>query len=316
MNPPSEPIYTINERNQQQFQELLTFIDFAEPGKFTLGFLEIDSARYRDSLIEELKQHPQCQDNQLEVFDFPAQNLRFLKDEIVKKLSIVTIAPQKKLVITLINLENSIGIEGEYPPLLQDLNFVRDAFLRSVPYPLLICLPEYAITRLAKFAPDFWAWKSGIFDFDVDTLDIDSELDFSESEFIPDPKLNSLLSRERDYQESDKNKDDYIELLTSIGKRYTELGIFEKAKEYLENALKRFEKSIENRKDISKISLKIKVNALLALGNICDLQRQFEKALKHYRESLEIYRLYVKEDNILLPIILCKIARTCTQKQE
>ncbi len=54
---------------------------------------------------------------------------------------------------------------GDYPPMLQDLNFVRDAYQEGVPYPLLIILPDYALTRLAKFAPDFWDWRSGIFLF-------------------------------------------------------------------------------------------------------------------------------------------------------
>jgi hypothetical protein len=37
--------------------------------------------------------------------------------------------------------------------------------LNSVPHPLLFVLPDYAITRIAKFAPDFWAWRSGVFLF-------------------------------------------------------------------------------------------------------------------------------------------------------
>jgi tetratricopeptide (TPR) repeat protein len=48
---------------------------------------------------------------------------------------------------------------------LQDLNYVRDSFSDKVPYPLVFFLPDYAITRLAKFAPDFWAWQLGIFEF-------------------------------------------------------------------------------------------------------------------------------------------------------
>ncbi|MFM6813002.1 MAG: hypothetical protein ACKPJ4_13865, partial [Dolichospermum sp.] len=62
-------------------------------------------------------------------------------------------------------LEKSIGVFGEYPPFLQDLNFVRDAYKKTVPYPILFILPDYAINRLAKFAPDFWAWRSGVFRF-------------------------------------------------------------------------------------------------------------------------------------------------------
>ena len=69
----------------------------------------------------------------------------------------------KKLVLIIQGLEKSIGKNGDYPPVLQDLNFVRDAFTNSVPYPIVFFLPDYAIARVVKFAPDFWAWKSGFF---------------------------------------------------------------------------------------------------------------------------------------------------------
>jgi hypothetical protein len=64
-------------------------------------------------------------------------------------------------------LEVSFGTDelSEYPPVLQDLNFVRDAYSTSVPYPILFVLPDYAITRIAKYAPDFWAGRSGVFTF-------------------------------------------------------------------------------------------------------------------------------------------------------
>lgn len=71
----------------------------------------------------------------------------------------------KKLVLIITGLENSIGRNKEYPSVLQDLNFVRDAYVADVPHPILFFLPDYALTRLAKYAPDFWAWKRGVFCF-------------------------------------------------------------------------------------------------------------------------------------------------------
>jgi tetratricopeptide (TPR) repeat protein len=68
-----------------------------------------------------------------------------------------------KRVILVKGLENAIGLFGDYPPVLQDLNFVRDALADSVPCPVLFCLPSYAINRVIKYAPDFWSWKSGVF---------------------------------------------------------------------------------------------------------------------------------------------------------
>jgi hypothetical protein len=150
--------------NQQSFAELLTFIDFADE-KLTIGFVEINFATDRDILIEILQVHPQCEEIQFEIFYFADANLRFLRDAIIEKLKQIKIQPDKKLILVITGLEYSIGMYGEYPPVLQDLNFVRDAYTTSVPHPILLFLPDYALTRLAKYAPDFWSWGRGIFRF-------------------------------------------------------------------------------------------------------------------------------------------------------
>ena len=160
--------------NQQFFEELLTFVDFAEG--FTIGFVEINFPSEADIVIESLKSHPQCKEIQFETLNFPDQNLRFLRDEIVKILPTIEQDPTKKLVLILRELEKSIGIFGDYPPVLTDLNFVRDAYSTSVPHPILFILPDYAITRIAKFAPDFWSWKSGVFLFQTTQITREEEL--------------------------------------------------------------------------------------------------------------------------------------------
>jgi hypothetical protein len=88
-----------------------------------------------------------------------------LKDELLSRLQASHLEPDKKPVLWLKGLEQSIGMSGEYPPMLADLNFVRDAYTDQVPYLVLFCLPDYAINRVIKFAPDFWSWGSGVFRF-------------------------------------------------------------------------------------------------------------------------------------------------------
>lgn len=150
--------------NQEALELLVTFVDFAAE-RLTIGFVEVNVAQNRDILIDALKQHPRCQDVQFEVLHFPDPNLRFLRDAILEKRPQIHRASNKKLVLIITGLEQAIGMLDDYPPMLQDLNYVRDAFATSVPHPLLFCLPDYALTRLAKFAPDFWAWRSGVFKF-------------------------------------------------------------------------------------------------------------------------------------------------------
>src|SRR5690349_19818676 len=83
--------------NQDIFAELLTFIDFAE--KFTLGFVEVNFPPDADLLIAALQTHPECESIQFCIFNFPQENLRFLRDEIVKELANIQVHANKKLVL-------------------------------------------------------------------------------------------------------------------------------------------------------------------------------------------------------------------------
>src|SRR5207237_338124 len=76
-----------------------------------------------------------------------------------------TSSSQTKLAIFVYGLERSIPSREAYPPLLSSLNLNRELFRQQVPHPLLLWLPDYALTALARKAPDFWAWRSGLYEF-------------------------------------------------------------------------------------------------------------------------------------------------------
>ncbi|MEM8545591.1 MAG: tetratricopeptide repeat protein [Cyanobacteria bacterium P01_H01_bin.119] len=163
----SEPVAVSPWRaqNQETLDELARFIDFAEG--FTLGFLEINFEDDLDEVLKALRTRRECTTAQFHVFNFDDPDLRFLKDALEAKIQQlpppVSLLMDEQRVMFVKGLENAIGLFGDYPPVLQDLNFVRDAWIESVRYPVLFCLPSYAINRIIKFAPDFWSWKSGLF---------------------------------------------------------------------------------------------------------------------------------------------------------
>jgi tetratricopeptide (TPR) repeat protein len=70
-------------------------------------------------------------------------------------------------------LELSIPSSEAYPPILGHLNYYRELYREQVPHPLLIWLPEYALTALARGAPDFWAWRSGLYELTPDREETD-----------------------------------------------------------------------------------------------------------------------------------------------
>lgn len=71
-------------------------------------------------------------------------------------------------VIFISGLEFSIPFDDPSAPMLSELNLGRELFRRDAPYPLLFWLPDYAITSVARYAPDFWAWRSSVFEFESD----------------------------------------------------------------------------------------------------------------------------------------------------
>lgn len=151
--------------NEEPFRQLVTFLDFA-PEKFTICFVSVNFADDRAAIIEALKQHPDCKERQFVQFEFNDAKLEFLQDELIERLSKMEQPLNKKAALLLIGLEASIGMVGDYLPMLVDLNYVRDGFVTNVPYPIVIFLLDKALSRLAEFAPDFWAWRMAVIRFE------------------------------------------------------------------------------------------------------------------------------------------------------
>src|SRR3990172_1045412 len=70
-----------------------------------------------------------------------------------------------KVALFVYGLEHSLPSTERHPPILAHLNLLRQLFQRDVPCPLVIWLPDYALTKVARGAPDFWAWRSGVYEF-------------------------------------------------------------------------------------------------------------------------------------------------------
>ncbi|MHC5718181.1 MAG: tetratricopeptide repeat protein, partial [Nostoc sp.] len=277
--------------NQEIFAQLLTFVDFAE--KFTIGFVEINFPPDAEILVEALKTNPDCRDIQFVTLNFSDPNLRFLRDQIVNILPTIEIEPNKKLVLIVQGLEKSIGVYGDYPPVLQDLNFVRDAYKRTVPHPILFVLPDYALTRLAKFAPDFWAWQSGMFRFQTPQVTKDHAINETQNteriinRLQPPEKqeridlLHRLLMEYKPtgHHPTAENLRNCSNILHQLGVAYLSKREPIKAREYLEEAEK-----IANEFPYSTFYAEV----LKTLGDSYRQQRQSDTAITYYQKSLSI----------------------------
>jgi tetratricopeptide (TPR) repeat protein len=228
--------------------------------------------------------HPQCQDIQFLVLTYESPDLRFLLDEILKSL-FQNLPIDKKIVLIIKGLEYSIG-HTKYPPVLQNLNFVRDAFIDAVPYPILFCLPSYQITSVANYAPDFWAWKSGIFEFKTverEPIFIASLLgEYLQPQRTPEPQsridlLERLLAGSTDSVDTN-NESFQLSVLQQLGSAHHSRQEWQLAEEYLTQALYIVEKNPS--------LLTVKINLSIELADVYEKQEKYDSAEELYQQVL------------------------------
>ncbi|WP_404788964.1 tetratricopeptide repeat protein [Altericista sp. CCNU0014] len=276
-----------------QKRQLVSFVNASQG--LTIGFIESNFKPDTNAVLEALQQDPTCQEIQFEVLNFPDPQLRFLRDLIVKALQNLQVPSGKKLVLIIRGLEQSIGMTGDYPPILQDLNFVRDDFVKSIPHPLLFCLPDYAITRLARYAPDFWAWKSGLFRFQtsprtqvhalshtLDSEQIHGSLGLAEKQ----ERIDLLQRLLMEYQPSghgqtQANIKTCLQILNELGVLYRSQGDVVKAEKMFQDALAQITDEPE--------LLSIKATVLHELGVLRNNLGKSEEAIALYKQSLELH---------------------------
>jgi tetratricopeptide (TPR) repeat protein len=300
------------DRNANILRKLVAFVTLSQG--LTIGFAVSPSPRETDLLIDFITHDRDCVDIDFIVLDFSDPQLHFLLEAIVSKLELLPSNSKPKVVI-IRGLEHSIGVLGEYPPVLVDLNFTRDAYRRRVPYPILFILPDYTITRIARFAPDFWAWKSVEFQIrSIQTQEfapvvIEAEIVFEVevdsikfNDIVPDIPLETErlpVSQERldllnhlllEYQDSNLIRAD---LLLQRSEAYLSHLQYLDAKVDALSALKVYQ-SIDRQKENSQMN---EANALQVLSRIDYLLGKYQEAEQYAKTVLEIRENQLGKDH-------------------
>jgi tetratricopeptide (TPR) repeat protein len=284
---PSE-IATLLEHNQEVFQFLLAFVQMSRGLK--IGFIEVNFPPDIDKVITAIAEHPKCASIQFVVLRFDDRDMRFLLEGIKAELLKISIEPDKKLVLILQGLEKAIAYSGENPPILTNLNYARDSFPISVPHPLLFALPDYAVTRFAQFAPDFWAWTSSTFKFQTlpetrDRLTAEvSDYSHDPNRYFPKPERGEridLLERLlQEYPEdTEASSRTRLELLNQLGNTHRSIREFDKAKFYFQEAINLSSEFDDKRSEAA---------TLYNLGDVCFDLREFKQARLLFEKSLDL----------------------------
>jgi tetratricopeptide (TPR) repeat protein len=299
--------------NQETLERMVTILDFAEG--FTLLFARCNLPVLRRQLIDVAQ--ARLATLGIEVIEIecngPVKNLRQLLRE---RLSAETPTRQPvtangapilqlqestpayaapKLVLFVTGLEQSIPYDDPAAPLLAELNLGRELFQRELPHPLLFWLPDYALTAVARYAPDFWAWRSGVFEFaSENTLRSQTTAQFTReggwsavSNLSPEAKLRRLRLLESlfdDYKNLPDNAAVQAELANiafSLGEIHHILYDFAQAIRYYEWALSLHRQMGEKAREAATLN---------NIGGVYEDLGDKQQALAYYEQALSLWR--------------------------
>jgi tetratricopeptide (TPR) repeat protein len=126
---------------------------------FSLLFARCNQADHRRELIKQIK--ARLANLNIQVIEF-REPIVHLLDELRARIY----SPLPDAVFVL-GLEYSLPRSSDAPssPLIANLNAARNSFPQAIPFPLVLWVPEYIVTAIARGAPDFFSIRSGLYSF-------------------------------------------------------------------------------------------------------------------------------------------------------
>ncbi|MGB3137400.1 MAG: tetratricopeptide repeat protein, partial [Nodosilinea sp.] len=227
---------------------------------------------------------------QFVVLDFGAQTSFSFLEAVQAALAAVALEPGRRTVLLVRGLATVIGVKGDYPNFLRDLNYNRDQLAVRVPYPLVLFLPDYAVNRLAQYGKDFWNWKSGLFRFRI-TRQTTEMVQTRLAQPSPQPSDTRPVKQERIEQlerllseqlsDSNNHQSGNIPLALELGDAYRSLSELDQARRYYHKALDwaKAENDQTQRAD-----------ALYGLGQVHRLRVENTKAMARFEQAMALYR--------------------------
>jgi tetratricopeptide (TPR) repeat protein len=267
------------QRNAEELNSIELFAELSTG--FTIAFLEANSERDQQLVIEYLNNSDRFPRVQWIPIALADENLQYFGLEVLEKLQAITVNPDRQPVLLISGLERSIGAVGEYPAVLSNLNMERDSYPRTLPYPIVLLLPSYAMTRCARYAPDFWSWKSvnirlhsEIPDQDFQSQDRLTTTDTTTVKPVPQSRFDLL---QRLLAENPEPTVHRARLLNQLGDAYCSIHDNEQAETAYRSAL-----NIYNDLPASLD----RANAMDGLARLYNLQGKFSAALQLWQQAL------------------------------
>jgi len=200
-------------------------------------------------------------------------------------------------------LEHSLGEQHETSPVLGRLNHDRDLIRQAISAALLIWLPDFALDYVARGAPDFWAWRSGVYEFPTDKELWQTE---SAAVFAHGPislfslsledkqkeiaRLEELLRTAQTLPQQDKR------IQITNARLWHQLGLLQESLYRLPEAIANYKKALRIREEIDD---QYGVARLLyQIGIIYRMRGKYAAALANYERALKLFEALGRQGGV------------------
>ncbi|MGB3514224.1 MAG: tetratricopeptide repeat protein, partial [Microcoleaceae cyanobacterium] len=312
-------------QNQNSYDDIIVSIEASYQG-LNILIAVCDDSQYRDKIIA--KYETELSPN------IPCYRVELAKGEPSLRAAIASVVEtdeylqaRKQAVITVMGADGLRfltfdGEKTEQEKFFGYLQWTREA-LRQFPFSIVLWVTFQMERSLSKKAPDFWAWRKGVFRFisfqkkaltkqDVNFLrpvfgERWDEVDEDEPHFLPVADLQELISDiEREKGEQDASLVTLYGSLGNIFARRVERGEYENYQQETELAIKYFQKAIGLQQELGlKENLASNLNYL---ANLYRSQGKYEAAEPLYKQAIEIVKIALPENHPSLATHLNNLA--------
>ncbi len=297
---------------KRQMRNLVNAIKFAD--SFSLLFVRCNQRPRQKEIIEELVK--QLDDYKIKII-FLEHQIEHLLDELQTRLG-----DEKYDAVFVYGLESSFpkANEAAESKFVVTLNHSRNSFKKVLNCPLVLFLPEYALSAIYHGATDFYSIRSGVYLFSAKAVETEQLISkYSSQEFT---ELEGLLFEERqnriktienllnEYQslpnsQCDFEKENKLKLklaaLYSISNNYAVAATI-------------YQQIIEaTRKSKSYILLGEGLNCL---ASVYAEQNKYKEAINLYKEAIEVAEKTIGRNHINYAICLDNLASVYTSQRK
>ncbi|QYX31487.1 tetratricopeptide repeat protein [Sphaerospermopsis torques-reginae] len=167
------------------------------------------------------------------------------------------------------------------PPILININQQRERFRDQFKICFVFLLPQFAIKYFIHRAPDFFDWRSGLFEFPLDKDKLDQELNriIQEGSYEQYINLTPEATNQKILEIIEIIEHDQIENVQKA-ELFFELGYLQNIKQDYQSAISSFDKALEFKPDYHQAWY----NRGISLRNL----GRYEEAISSYDKALEI----------------------------